>query len=385
MRRFNYGLAMVTLLLLAAVPAVAQSIFVSNDEWIFSQPGLLLYDDTQFAENVALWLTGGKTGQNILILSSNFGLNNSALVTLLNTPPVSDFITVTTTVPASFAGYQAVYVSGNCTYSPLVFSVGSCSAGFAALDAALATYVNNGGSVFLEAGLTCHEDRQWNAFLNQFGMSLADSCNTLDGEVNVTPFQTQPPYGPGLFTNVNNVYISIGENVQSLGTDSGVQIFTDPSGNGLYGAWQPACKPPNLLLNGSFEDTNFTSWTTGGNFEYADVVTGPYYVYSGAENLKYYAVLGPIGSDGSLGQSFLTTAGAGYNVCFWLNAVGDSPSDFSAAWDGTLIFSQTNPTTGNVWREFSFLETGTGYDSLIFTFRDDPAWIALDNVQVALH
>ena len=72
-----------------------------------------------------------------------------------------------------------------------------------------------------------------------------------------------------------------------------------------------------------------------------------------------------------------------YTFSFWLNAVGDDPSDFSAYWDGApALYSQSDPNTGNAWTQFSFNVTGTGSDTIEFDFRDDPAYIALDNVSV---
>lgn len=140
--------------------------------------------------------------------------------------------------------------------------------------------------------------------------------------------------------------------------------------------------PNDLLTNGSFETGDFTGWTTGGNFMDTFVVSGAFYVYPGAEDGMYYAVLGPVGSDGTLSQTFATTPGQPYTVCFWLNAVGDHPSDFNASWDGTQFLSLTDPNTGGTWTQFVYGPfTGTGSDTLTFSFRDDPAYIALDNVR----
>lgn len=139
----------------------------------------------------------------------------------------------------------------------------------------------------------------------------------------------------------------------------------------------------NLLANGSFESGDFTGWTTGGNFEDTEVVSGAFYQYTGAQDGSFYAVLGPVGSDATLSQTFSDTAGARYNFSFWLNAVGDSPSDFTASWDGTPLLSLTNPTTSGTWTQFSFEVTSTGRDTIQFAFRDDPGFIALDNVSVS--
>ena len=138
----------------------------------------------------------------------------------------------------------------------------------------------------------------------------------------------------------------------------------------------------NLLANGSFETGDFSGWLTGGNFEFTQVVSGPFYAYNGAQDGQYYAALGPVSADGTLSQSFNDTAGAYYLISFWLAAVGDDPSDFSVYWDGTQLYSQTDPNTGGVWQQFAFFGFGTGHDTLTFAFRDDPAYIALDNIFV---
>lgn len=141
---------------------------------------------------------------------------------------------------------------------------------------------------------------------------------------------------------------------------------------------------PNLLNNGSFQSGDFTGWTEGGNFEDTEVVSGPFYVYAGGQDMDgFYTVMGPVGSDGTLSQTFATTAGTQYTFSFWLASVGDDPSDFSATWDGVPVLSLSDPNTGANWSQFTFTETGTGSDTIQFSFRDDPAYIALDNVSVS--
>ena len=141
----------------------------------------------------------------------------------------------------------------------------------------------------------------------------------------------------------------------------------------------------NLLTNGSFETGDFSGWDTGGNFEFTQVVSGPFSVYPGAQQGNFYAVLGPVGSDGTLSQSFADVAGAFYTLSFWLNAVGDDPSDFSVYVDGTQLYAANDPNTGGNWTQFALSFTGTGHDTVSFAFRDDPGYIALDNVSVATY
>jgi hypothetical protein len=40
------------------------------------------------------------------------------------------------------------------------------------------------------------------------------------------------------------------------------------------------------------------------------------------------------------------------------------------------------PNTGDVWTQYLFTVTGTGSDTIQLNFRDDPAYIALDDIVV---
>ncbi len=139
----------------------------------------------------------------------------------------------------------------------------------------------------------------------------------------------------------------------------------------------------NLVSNCGFETGDFTNWTEGGNFEDTEVTSGAFYEYSGANSGSDYAVLGPVGSDGTLSETLSTSDGTDYTFDFYLASVGDSSSDFSAYWDGTQLLSLTDPDTGADYTLYSYSVTGTGSDTIQFDFRDDPAYIALDDISVA--
>jgi hypothetical protein len=140
----------------------------------------------------------------------------------------------------------------------------------------------------------------------------------------------------------------------------------------------------NIVANGSFESGDFSGWTPPSD-NLTFVVTGPFasypngdFTFSGAEEGSYYAVLGS--TDGTLSQVVSDIPGVPYAFSFWLASVGDQGSDFSASWNGTELLSLSNPNTGADWTRFSFIVTGTGSDTILFRFTDEPGYIALDNI-----
>lgn len=138
----------------------------------------------------------------------------------------------------------------------------------------------------------------------------------------------------------------------------------------------------SYLVNGSFETGDLAGWTAAGNLEFTGVVGGTFYKFPGAENGDWFVAAGPIGSDGSLSQTFSDTAGQLLSVSGWYNAVGDQPGDLDIIFDGTTLFAATDPNTNRAWINFSFDVTATGSDTFGLSFRDDPGWIGLDNFSV---
>jgi hypothetical protein len=139
----------------------------------------------------------------------------------------------------------------------------------------------------------------------------------------------------------------------------------------------------NLVANCGFETGDLTAWTAGGYFEDTVVVSGSFYAYSGANSGNYYLFMGPVGSDGTLSQTISTSVGGDYTFAFYLASVGDDPSNFSAYWNGTQLLSLTDPNSGAAYTLYTYSVTGTGTDTLQFDFRDDPAYLALDDISVS--
>jgi hypothetical protein len=139
----------------------------------------------------------------------------------------------------------------------------------------------------------------------------------------------------------------------------------------------------NLLVNGSFETGDFTGWTVNAG---ATVVqqSGGLGGYS-AEDGNYYAALGNVGLPlGTVSQSFTTTAGDSYTLTYYLASNGTTPNEFRTDINGTTYFDQTNIST-QPYTLYTYTFTATGSSStLTFYERDDPNYLALDNVSVNL-
>ncbi len=135
------------------------------------------------------------------------------------------------------------------------------------------------------------------------------------------------------------------------------------------------------IQNGSFESGDFSSWVQSGNTAFTTVLNQPYNGLS-AQSGSDYAVLGPVGSDGVLSQGFADRAGQTLQISFWLESDGGLQNDFSASFDGATLVRLSNAGAFG-WTEYSADVTATGQDSLSFAFRDDPGYLALDDIVVA--
>ena len=138
----------------------------------------------------------------------------------------------------------------------------------------------------------------------------------------------------------------------------------------------PICA--NILTNGSFETGDFTGWAVAAN---ATGVNASGFDGYAPQDGQYFAALGPVGGEGSMSQTFSDTAGE-YVLTFFIASHGDSNSNFSAYWNGNQLMSVVTPDSGRAYVQYQFAVTGTGNDTVSFLFRDDPAYIALDNVSV---
>lgn len=135
----------------------------------------------------------------------------------------------------------------------------------------------------------------------------------------------------------------------------------------------------NIVTNCGFEaGATATGWTFGGNTGFLGVDTTPANANSGNNSL----FMGAVGSDGTVSQSLGTVAGNGYNISFYLQSDGGTPSDFSASFGAATLMSLTNTPAG-AYILYSFHQFASSGSTLLnFSERNDPGFWHLDDVSV---
>ncbi len=142
----------------------------------------------------------------------------------------------------------------------------------------------------------------------------------------------------------------------------------------------------NLVMNAGFETDTFQDWSLSGNTSYTLVSammtsTKGGGLYAPQEG-HYYALLGPVGSLGSLTQTIATTPGQEYTFRWWMASDGDYANEFRASWNGASVFDEKDISRQG-FQEYSSTVQATGTSSTIaFAFRDDPGYLALDDISV---
>ena len=206
-------------------------IFISNDEWVLSNPG---YTNCPvgadlFARKLAAWFTGEQPG-NFLAYSANFGLSGTSLAATMASAghawTVSRSVSFTLT---NLLQYHAVFLAGD-----------------AADTQVLIDYVNAGGNVFIAAGTSGSDGIIWNEFLNYFGLNYSATLNNL---VSVVPLSSTHPAladVPSLFVNNGNLLSEL--NPANPNTDTVYHTNNLP----LFASYQNTFSP--IILGGQVTD-----------------------------------------------------------------------------------------------------------------------------------
>ena len=87
-------------------------------------------------------------------------------------------------------------------------------------------------------------------------------------------------------------------------------------------------------------------------------------------------------STGTLSQLLSTVIGDSYTVSFWLENLGSRQNSFAASFGSDVLTSLRNSGQFG-YTLYSYVVTATATaTNLSFTFRNDPSYWVLDNVQV---
>ena len=137
----------------------------------------------------------------------------------------------------------------------------------------------------------------------------------------------------------------------------------------------------NMIGNGGFETGDFTGWTQAGNTERTGVeCPGSAFVPLG----NCDAFLGPVGGnpDGGIYQDLNTQVGRFYDISFFFQSDGGTPSDFFVTF-GTFTFGRLNPPA-NDYPKVGFVAAADSINTLLyFTFHNDSGFFRLDEVSVS--
>ncbi|HTI46549.1 MAG TPA: PEP-CTERM sorting domain-containing protein [Casimicrobiaceae bacterium] len=151
-------------------------------------------------------------------------------------------------------------------------------------------------------------------------------------------------------------------------------------------AFAPQASADNLLVNGGFEDGDFTGWVDLNGLDNSQVIcpdpNDPNFVPP-IEG-QCYGQFGPVGHLGTLAQGFNTEIGHSYFVSFAFASDGQTPNAFNATFGGIPLLARVDvPDTGGFVRRTFIVPASDIQTTLSFDFRNDPGSLLLDAVVVS--
>ena len=151
---------------------------------------------------------------------------------------------------------------------------------------------------------------------------------------------------------------------------------------GLSAPASAAVITQNLLVNGGFEEMDFTGWTLADSSAFTSVQCFGVPPPTVAEGFCA-AYLSTATEAGTLSQDFTTILGGRYFLSFQY-LVDSEPADLIASVNGAPVFFSLNAPAGSDFTTATaaFFATGTT-STLSFAFRNDFGATSLDDVLVA--
>ena len=138
----------------------------------------------------------------------------------------------------------------------------------------------------------------------------------------------------------------------------------------------------DFVVNGGFETGDFIGWTLNAGSTF---VTGPFDGFN-PNSGNFFAALGNVGGLGTLTQTIVDNPGQIDTLSLYLGSDGGTPNEFKIEFNGNVLYDQTNlPSTqgnANAYNLLSFTVTATGNDTLTLSERNDPTYLALDDVSL---
>ena len=133
----------------------------------------------------------------------------------------------------------------------------------------------------------------------------------------------------------------------------------------------------NLITNGGFEN-GMSGWSGSGAIQETSGFDG--YTPHGGD---YFAAFGAVGSISPITQTLATTPGQQYDLSYYFASDGGTPNQFVTTVGGIVLFNQSNIAASRGWILYDYMFTATSsLTDLTFSGRNDPAYLALDDVSV---
>jgi hypothetical protein len=137
----------------------------------------------------------------------------------------------------------------------------------------------------------------------------------------------------------------------------------------------------DFIVNGGFETgdfTGWTGWTSSNDFAGVDSSFNGYTPHSGS----FFAFAGPVGGVSFLSQTFADpVVGEPLTINLFMQADGFTPNEFTVVFNGNTLYDQVN-VPSQPWTPFTFTALSATSNTLQIGIRDDPSYIAIDDVSV---